>query len=152
MSEILGKNIVLSVNLGTESAPEWKVIGCSESDGFSGTTDSISVSNKCVSGYTKNLPGDKSWSFSNTAVMPKVPEAGFISYDELFELWNNDTLDGDGELCQWKMENLPGADFTYFRQGRGFISDLGEQYDAGDVFRTDITITGNGAVTNVQTT
>jgi len=56
MSEILGKNIVLSVNLGTEAVPDWKIIGCSESDGFSGTTDSISVSNKCVSGYTKNLP------------------------------------------------------------------------------------------------
>jgi hypothetical protein len=152
MAEILGKDVVLSVNLGTDAVPDWKIIGCAESDGFSGSTDSISISNKCVSGYTKNLPGDKSWSFANTAVMPKVPETGFISYDELFELWNNDSLDGDGELAQFKLENVPGADFDYYRKGRGFISDLGEQVDAGDVFRTDITITGNGAVTNVETT
>lgn len=152
MAEILAKDVILSVNLGTAASPNWKIIGCAESDGFSGSTDSISISNKCVSGYTKNLPGDKSWSFSNTAVMPKVPETGFISYDELFELWDNDTLDGEGELCQFKLENIGTADFTYYRLGRGFISDLGEQFDAGDVFRTDITITGNGAVTNVETT
>ena len=84
--------------------------------------------------------------------MPKVPDAGFISYDELFELWTNDTLDGDGELCQFKLENVPGADFTYLRIGRGFISSLGEQVDAGDVYRTDIEITGNGAITNVAST
>lgn len=152
MAEILSKDIVLSVNLGTISAPDWKIIGCSESDGFSGSTDSISISNKCINGFTKNLPGDKSWSFSNTAVMPKVPESGFISYDELFDLWTNDSLDSDGELVQFKLENLPTADFAYLRIGRGFISELGEQVDAGDVFRTDITITGNGEVTNVQTT
>ena len=152
MAEILGKDIILSVNLGTDAVPDWKIIGCAESDGFSGTTDSISVSNKCLNGYTKNLPGDKSWSFSNTTVMPKVPDAGYISYDELFDVWDSDQYDADGELRQFKLENVPGADFVYFRQGRGFISDLGEQVDAGDVFRVDITITGDGIVTNVPTT
>ena len=150
MAEILGKEIILSVNLGTDTTPDWKIIGCAESDGFSGSTDSISISNKCVSGFTKNLPGDKSWSFTNTTVMPKVADAGFISYDELFTLWKTDSVDGDGELAQFKLENISGADFTYYRMGRGFISDLGEQVDAGDVFKTDITITGNGEVDNTS--
>lgn len=149
MAEILAKDIVLSVNLGNDTTPDWKIIGCAESDGFSGSTDSISISNKCVSGFVKSLPGDKSWSFSNTTVMPKVADTGFISYDEMFDLWKNDSLDSDGELSQFKLENIAGADFNYYRMGRGFISDLGEQVDAGDVFRTDLTITGSGSIDNV---
>lgn len=152
MAEIAGKLVVLSVNLGTAASPDWTIVGCAESDGFSGSTDSITVSNKCIEGFVKATAGDKSWSFSNTSAMPKSPESGFISYDELFELWLADTLDSDGEHNQWKLENISGADFTYFRQGRGFISDLGEQFDAGDVFKVDISITGSGSVTNVKPT
>lgn len=147
-TSIQGKEIILSVNVGTDAVPDWKIIGCSESDGFSASTDSISASNKCLNGYTKNFPGDKSWSFTNTTVAPSTPDAGYISSDDLFDLWENDTKDGDGLLCQFKMENIAGASFTYFRQGRGFISDLSEQGDAGDFLRYDITVTGDGAVTN----
>lgn len=150
MAEILGKEIVLSVNTGTALVPIWKIIGCAESDGFSGSTDTISISNKCVNGFTKNLTGDKSWSFSNTTVMPKVPDAGFISYDDLFGLWVNDSKDGDGESAQFKLENITGADFIYYRMGRAFISDLGEQVNAGEAFKADLTITGSGEVTNVE--
>ena len=149
MAEILGREVILSANLGTDTSPDWKIIGCAESDGFSGTTDTISISNKCESGFTKSLPGDKSWSFSNTTVMPKVPDAGFISYDELFDLWKNDSRDLDGELAQFKLENIMGADFAYYRMGRGMITDLGEQLNSGEAFKVDITITGSGSVSNV---
>lgn len=152
MAEILAKEVLISVNMGTEAVPDWKILGCSESDGFSGSTDTVTVSNKCSGNFVKNLPGDQSWSFSNTMVMPKVAASGFLSYDEAFELWKNDQYDTDGELRQFKIENIPAADFTYYRMGRGFISDLGEQFDSGDVFRTDVTITGSDEPTNVQPT
>lgn len=152
MAEILSKEVMISVNMGTASVPDWKILGCSESDGFSGSTDTVAVSNKCSGSFAKNLPGDKSWSFSNTMVMPKVPEAGFLSYNEAFELWKDDEYDADGELRQFKIENIAGTDFDYYRMGRGFISDLGEQFDSGDVFRTDVTITGSDEVVNVQPT
>lgn len=152
MAEILAKEVLISVNMGTASVPDWLILGCSESDGFSGSTDTITISNKCSGSFAKNLPGDKTWSFSNTMVIPKVPEVGFISYDEVFELWKNDEYDADGELRQFKIENIPGVDFAYYRMGRGYISDLGEQFDSGDVFRTDVTITGSGEVSNIPTT
>lgn len=152
MAEILSKEVMISVNMGTDSVPDWEILGCSESDGFSGSTDTVTISNKCTGNFTKNLPGDQSWSFSNTMVIPKVPESGFISYDEVFDLWKNDHYDADGELRQFKIENIPGADFTYYRMGRGFVSDLGEQFDSGDVFRTDVTITGSGDIANIPTT
>lgn len=152
MAEILAKEVLISVNIGTASVPNWLILGCSESDGFSGSTDTITISNKCSGSFAKNLPGDKTWSFSNTMVIPKTPDAGFISYDEVFELWKNDEYDADGELRQFKIENIAGADFVYYRMGRGYISDLGEQFDSGDVFRTDVTITGSGEVSNIPTT
>jgi len=152
MAEILAKEVMISVNMGTDSVPDWLILGCAESDGFSGSTDTVTISNKCSGSFAKNLPGDKTWSFSNTMVMPKVAETGFLSYDEAFELWKNDEYDADGELRQFKIENIVGADFVYYRMGRGFISDLGEQFDSGDVFRTDVTITGSGEVSNIPTT
>lgn len=152
MAEIQGKEVIISVNFGTADAPIWKKLGCSESDGFSGSTDTITISNKCTGSFTKNLPGDKSWSFSNTMVVPKNPDADFITYNEIFELWKNDEYDSDGELRQFKIENIPTANFVYYRMGRGYVSDIGEQFDSGDVFRTDVTITGSGEVFNIQPT
>lgn len=152
MAEIQAKEVMISVNMGTETVPDWKILGCSESDGFSGSTDSVTISNKCSGSFAKNLPGDKSWSFSNTMVIPKIPLDGFISYDEAFDLWKNDEFDADGELRQFKIENIATADFVYYRMGRGYISDLGEQFDSGDVFRTDVTITGSGEIFNIQPT
>lgn len=152
MAEILAKEVMISVNMGTASVPDWLILGCSESDGFSGSTDTVTVSNKCSGNFAKNLPGDQTWSFSNTMVMPKVAQPGFLSYDEAFELWKDDQYDADGELRQFKIENIATADFVYYRMGRGFISDLGEQFDSGDVFRTDVTITGSDEVVNVQPT
>jgi len=152
MAEILAKEVMISVNMGTDSSPEWLILGCSESDGFSGSTDTITISNKCEGSFAKNLPGDKSWSFSNTMVIPKVPQTGFISYDEVFSLWKDDEYDADGELRQFKIESVNLSDFDYYRMGRGYISDLGEQFDSGDVFRTDVTITGSGEIFNIPTT
>lgn len=150
MAEILGKEVTISVNMGTSDVPDWKTLGCAESDGFSGSTDSITISNKCSGSFTKNIPGDKSWNFSNTMVIPKIPIGDFISYDEIFDLWRDNEYGADGELRQFKIENIPSADFIYYRMGRGYVSDIGEQFDSGDVFRTDITITGSGEVFNIQ--
>ncbi len=151
MAEIQSKDVLISVNMGTASVADWLILGCSESDGFSGSTDTITISNKCEGNFAKNIPGDQSWSFANTMVMPKVPAVGFVSYDEVFQLWKDDQYDADGELRQFKIENIATADFVYYRMGRGYISDLGEQFDSGDVFRTDVTITGSGEVFNIQT-
>jgi hypothetical protein len=152
MADIRAKEVMISVNMGTSAIPDWLILGCSESDGFSGSTDTITVSNKCSGNFANNTPGDQSWSFSNSMVIPKTPALGFISYDEVFDLWKNDQYDTDGELRQFKIENIIGADFVYYRMGRGFISDLGEQFDSGDVFKTDVTITGSGEIFNIPTT
>jgi len=144
MAEISAKDIGLYYNSGTKAVPVWKLIACSTSDGFSGSTDAVTVSNKCEAGWVRSLPGDKSWSFSNSSYAQKVPGVNQYSYDDIFDLWVGDTIG------QWKLESItPGE---YLRIGDGWISDLGESAESGDYLTFDITITGSGAVTNVITT
>ena len=144
MAEISAKDIGLYYNSGTKAVPVWKLIACSTSDGFSGSTDSVTVSNKCEAGWVRSLPGDKSWSFSNSSYAQKVPGVNQYSYDDIFDLWVGDTIG------QWKLESItPGE---YLRIGDGWISDLGESAESGDYLTFDITITGSGAVSNVITT
>src|SRR6478609_5457063 len=152
MAEILAKEVLISVNMGTDSVPDWNILGCSESDGLSASTDTITISNKCEGSFAKNLPGDQSWSLSNTMVIPKVPQAGFVSYDQIFELWKNDQYDADGELRQWKIESIDNTDFDYYSIVLVYISYLCEQFDSVYVFITDVTITLSGEFFNIPTT
>lgn len=145
MANVVSKDILLSVNVGTDILPEWKKVGCSTSDGFSGTTETVAIATKCNGGFVDNQPGDKSWSFDNTSYVDKDNATDFVTHDELFEMWKND------EVNQWKLESID-ADYDYLRIGNGFITDLGDTSDQGDYLQFSITITGSGEIDNVETT
>lgn len=151
MAKIAAENILLYVNLGTESAPDWKIIGCSTSDGISITTDAVAIATKCNGGWVDNQPGDMSWSMTNNSYLEKNPGADYATDDELFELQKNKSKDADGELAQWKLESID-EDFEWIRQGRGFISDFSGTADQGDYLQRDLTVTGSGELDNVPTT
>lgn len=139
--EISSKDIGLYFNVAASGEPaDWKLVACSTSDGFSGSTDNVTVSNKCKGGWTSNLPGDSSWSFNNTSYAQKTPEANQLSQEEVFELWAAKTVG------TWKLESI--NEDEYLRQGEGYISDLGETADSGDYLQFNLTITGNGEVVN----
>lgn len=139
-NEIASKDIGLYYNTGTDAVPVWKLVACSTTDGFSGSTDNVAVSNKCEGNWTKNLPGDRSWSFSNNSYAQKVPLANQLSQEEVFALWAESTVG------TWKLESINPNE--YLRQGSGWISDLGETSDSGDYLQFDLTIQGNGPVSN----
>lgn len=140
--EISAKDIGLYFNVATGEDPaDWKLVACSSSDGFSGSTDNVTVSNKCKGGWTSNLPGDKSWSFNNTSYAQKVPLANQLSQEEVFELWKDSTIG------TWKLESITPDE--YLRIGEGYISDLGETADSGDYLQFNLTVTGSGEVNNV---
>ena len=140
MSEIASKDIGLYFNIGTVEVPIWRLVACSTADGFSGTTDNVAISNKCEGNWTKNLPGDRSWSFSNSSYAQKTPLANQLSQEEVFDLWKASTIG------QWKLESITPDE--YLRIGEGWISDLGETSDSGDYLQFDLTIQGNGPVDN----
>ncbi|AGO48502.1 phage tail protein [Cellulophaga phage phi18:2] len=138
MAEIKSKDVFLSYNTGSDEAPVWKIVACSTSDGFTGSTDAVSINNKCQGDWAASLPGDKSWSFSNGSYAQKEAAANQISQDELFDLW------ASGEVGTWKIESIePGE---YLRQGLGWVSNLGETADTGDYLQFDLSITGTGEV------
>lgn len=151
MAEVASKDILLYVNLGTAAAPDWRIIGCSTTDGFSGTTEAVAIATKCNGGFVNNRPGDKSWSFSNSSYLQKDYGPEYATWDEIMDLWINDTKDGEGLLCQWKLESID-PQFDFYLMGRGFISDVPHTADNGDYLTRDLTITGSGEITNVETT
>lgn len=152
MAKISSKDVLLYVNLGTDASPDWKIIGCSTTDGLSATTDSVSIATKCSGGFTSNQPGDKSWSFSNSSYLESDHDGtDYATDEEIFELWKNDSKDGDGELVQWKFESND-VNYEYYRMGRGFISDYSGTADQGDYLSRDLTITGSDELDNTPPT
>jgi len=145
MVGVKSKNILLSVNMGTELAPDWLLIGCSTSDGYSSSRDSVSVNTKCSGDFAENLPGTFSWSFSNTSYVDKEADATFATLDDIFELSKED------DNRQWKLESID-PEYDFLRLGMGFISDFSNTADQGDYLQYDLTITGSGEPTNIQTT
>lgn len=143
MAEISAKDIGLYVNEGTEATPDWKLFACSTSDGFSGTTETVTIATKCDSGFVKNLPGDKSWEFTNSCLAQTEPTASQASHSTAFSLWKA------GDEKQFKLAN---ADDSYLRIGFGTITSYSETVDAGDYLQFELTITGNGAIADVVST
>ncbi len=143
--ELNSKDIGLYYNAGNPSTPDWKLVACSTSDGFSGSTDNVAISNKCEGNWTKNLPGDRSWTFSNSAYAQHPAAANQISHNELFDLW------AAGTVGQWKLESVQGA-AQYLRIGEAWISELGETADSGDYLQFDLSLQGNGPVLNTLST
>ena len=94
--------------------------------------------NKCQGDWAAALPGDKSWSFSNSSYAQKTPGLNQISQDELFDLQST------GEVGEWKLESIVPGD--YLRQGQGWVSALSETADTGDYLQFELSITGTGPV------
>lgn len=137
MKGVKSKDILLSVNIGTEQAPSWLKVGCSTSDGFSSSRDAVAVSTKCSGDFVENLPGEYSWSFSNSSYVDKDSDNTFATLAEIMDISKEDTN------RQWKLESLD-TEFPYEITGLGFISDLSNTADQGDYLTFDITITGSG--------
>lgn len=146
MDGVKSADILLSVNMDdTGSSPDWLLIGCSTSDGYSSSRDAVSINTKCSGDFVSNLPGDFSWSFSNTSYVDKSADATFATLDEIFELSKESTN------REWKLESIDN-NYTFLRQGMGFISDFSNTADQGDYLQFDLTITGSGEPVNVITT
>lgn len=145
MRGVKSKDILLYVNMGTVATPSWLLIGCSTSDGYSSSRDSVAISTKCSGDFVENLPGDFTWSFSNTSYIDKDSDATFATLDQIFDISKE-----DGNR-QWKLQSID-AEYDFLRQGMGFISDFSNTTDQGDYLQFDLTVTGSGEPVNVVTT
>lgn len=137
MGKLDSKDIGLYVNQGDEATPDWKLIACSTSDGFSGSTDNVEIATKCNDGFKENLPGSKSWSFSNAGYAEITADlaTGQVSYASAEALWQS------GDVKQFKLAN---EDESYYRMGKGYVSNYNETAEEGDYLNFDLEVTGTG--------
>src|SRR5690554_1670944 len=99
----------------TNEPYDWKRVACLTSKSFNGTTDSIAISSDCEPGVTRNLPGNKSWTFEMQGFINTNPGVNQVSNETLFDLWNG-TSDAGFEVGWFKMTDDAG----YIRIGQGY--------------------------------
>lgn len=143
MGKIASLDIGLYYNQGDDVTPDWVLIACSTSDGFSGSTDNVEIATKCNNGFKENLPGSKTWSFSNSGYAEKTADlaVGQVSFATAESLWKAGTV-GDFKLAHTSDETI------YYRKGKGYISSYNETADEGDYLQFDLEIQGTGEYSN----
>jgi hypothetical protein len=134
---IASEVLVLEANTGTTVAKIWTKLVCLTEKSFSGTTAAVDIVTDCNEDFSSPQPGKKSWSMAYSGYANKSPAANEGSYETVYELWDMKTV------TEFRIRN---ADNSYYREGRGFISDVSEPSSAGDYLQFSGTITGNGAV------
>ena len=139
-TKIKGNEIGLYYNNGTDQAPEWLLFACAQTDGFSGSTEDVTLASKCDGGWVDSFPTNLSWEFSSNCYAIIDPSATQASHEKAFDLWSNKT---EG---QFKLAN---ADDSYLRIGQGFINSYSETGANEDALQFDLTIKGKGPIANV---
>jgi hypothetical protein len=136
-SFIASEVLVLEANMGTTVTPIWKKIVCLSEKSFNGTTSATDIVTDCNEGFTNPQPSKKSWTISFSGYAATDPAVGEGSFETTYQLWDNRTI------TEFRIRN---AGNTYYRAGRGWLSDVSEPSSAGDYLQFSGTITGNGPV------
>lgn len=129
----------------TNSPYVWSRVACLTDKSFNGTTDTIEINSDCEAGNARLLPGNKSWTFEMTGFFNTEPEAGQVSNESLFDLWNG-TSDVNFAVGYFKMTDNAG----YTRIGPGFVSAFSETGTTGEFMTFSATISNSGAIDNVE--
>jgi hypothetical protein len=136
-NEISSEVLLLEANVGNDLYPTWKKLACLTEKSFNGDTNSVSIVTDCNDGYESTLPGKKTWNMSFSGYANGDPDADEGSYETTYNLWDNRTV------TDFRVRN---SDNSYYREGKGFISNVSETSSAGDYLQFSGTITGNGVV------
>lgn len=126
----------------------YSVIMCATTNGFSGSRETIEVTDKCSGGFSTPLPGTASWTITGSG--NAIDEAGnpsAESYQTLFEVWKA------GTPVWVKIANAtPGTGAAYLREGVAILTDITETQDTNTAFTFDFTFTGVGEPVGTPTT
>lgn len=142
-NELYSKEVAVEVNMGTESAPDYKLLVCVISKSLSQTLGSVTINNDCTGDFVRNLPTDISWQFSFEGHINMAPTVDEVGANEVLELQKTRSVK------DWRFKSLDG---NYYRQGPGFISQCDETGSAGEYMTYSVTITGSSELETVETT
>ena len=133
---VAGKDTLLYVNTGTESAPVWTIVGGQRNAPVKMTANSLDASHKTSGGWASNVPGLKSWSIDYSGLM-LMGDDGLQVLEYAFR---ND------KQVNVKIEY---PDKTY-QTGWAYITEF-DNDNAHDAIATiSVTISGNGPISEVQ--
>jgi len=125
-----GVDFLISVNVGTDDTPEYKVLGGQRSATFKRQADEIDASSKTSEGWKDTIPGLRSWGIDADALVLEGDEA----YTKLDECYMN------RKPVTVKYARQDGSYWT----GKATITDLSESSPHNDVATYTLTLSGIG--------
>jgi len=132
MAKILGIDILVKVNTGTEASPVWTAIGAQQDATLNRSAGVIAVSTKEATGWVENIAGLKEWSIDCAALL--------LDSDSAFT-----KLEGCYNARSRVQVQFTRAGKTY--TGYAFITDFPIEAPVEGCASISITLTGDGALT-----
>ncbi len=143
-NELFSKDIGVYIDISATSTPNWKLAVCTSSKSLSISVGATEINNDCTGDFVTNLPSTASWTMSFEGDVNTNPGASEVSASDIFGY----TVGRD--VKKFKFESLDGT--TYIRYGEGFISQFDETATAPEYQTFSVTITGSGAISDVEPT
>ena len=141
---IPGKEGTLAVAVGNA----WKPVGCLTSSSYSATMNMLEKVNMCTDGQTVQSPGSITRSVQIEGEVVDTTSIGGSgidqSFDELYELQENQIVTKTPN--KWRLSRGP-LGYKFFE---GFISDLSDNYQAGEDATFSATLTVQAKPTEVD--
>ena len=141
---IAGKEGTLAVAVGNV----WKPVGCLTSSAYSATMNMLEKVNMCTDGQTVQSPGSITRSVQIEGEVVDTTSIGGAgidqSFEELYELQENEVVTKTPD--KWRLSRGP-LGYKYFE---GFISDLSDNYQAGEDATFSATLTVQAKPTEVD--
>ena len=132
MAKILGIDILVKVNTGTEVSPVWTAIGAQQDATLNRSAGVIAVSTKDATGWVENIAGLNEWSIDCSALLLDSDSA----FTKLETCYNSHT--------RVKVQfTRTGKTYT----GYAFITDFPIEAPVEGCATISITLTGDGALT-----
>ena len=142
---ILGDELFVYINTGTEETPIWAPLAYSTSCSLNLSSDTIDSSNKMSGVWTAALPGKLSWSISTEALM----SYNTTGYGYFFEklVARTPFLLKFGQVKNLSTGDFSADDTKTYYTGKAYCSSCNLTADNGSVSSMSIEFTGDGALT-----
>ena len=136
MATIQAKDAVLQ--LSTDGVT-YKSVVCEIGHTYNRSRSTNSVETKCYGGVALVSIGALSGSIDFQGAFETQPSSTQVSANDINTYFEN------GTYMYWKLE-VPTGGADRYRQGRGYITDLSEDAQIGDILQFSFTVTIDGDV------
>lgn len=134
-SAIAGKDVLLYIDKGTNTAANWLLIGGQRNSPIKYNADTIDASHKTSDGWGETLAGPKSWSIDFSGLLIEDDAAL-----QILEYAFRNSLDVHVKLAY--------PDKTY-QEGWASITEFDKDFAHDGVATVNVTLSGKGAISEI---